>query len=357
MKLIHCSDLHLDSPMEANLSPEKAKIRNTELCQSFARMVSFAQTQGVLLILIAGDLFDSQRISSTTADFVLSTISGAPDIDFLYLRGNHDESERAFSGKALPENLKRFSEDWTYYTYDFLTIAGAELTDDNCESIYDSLILDEQNTNIVMLHGQDTTRPGPDCVCIPLLRDRGIDYLALGHLHSYREEPLDNQGRYCYCGCLEGRGFDECGDKGFVFLDAQPHSIRSLFVPFAQRTLYDVSVDITGLTEVPQILAAMNEASVELPSKSLVKFTLKGGFTSETHKDLGFLQQMLGQRFFHVKIKDESKFTIDKLSYEHDVSLKGEFIRMVMGSGCTNEEKNAIICAGLEALRGEDISI
>ena len=357
MKLIHCSDLHLDSPMETNLSPQKAKLRNTELCQSFSRMVGFAETQGVQLILIAGDLFDSERISSTTSDFVLSTIEGSPNIDFLYLRGNHDESDRAFAGKTIPNNLKFFSDTWTYYHYDFLTIAGAELTEDNCESIYDSLILDEQDTNIVTLHGQDTTRPGPDCVCIPLLRDRGIDYLALGHLHSYREEPLDSWGRYCYSGCLEGRGFDECGDKGFVYLDVRPHSVRSLFVPFAQRTLYDVPVDITGLTEVPQLLQAMNEAAADLPSKSLVKFTLTGSFTAETHKDLGFLQQMLQERFFHVKIKDDSKFSIDKLSYEHDISLKGEFIRTVLSSPCTQEEKDAIICAGLAALRGEAINI
>ena len=48
------------------------------------------------------------------------------------------------------------------------------------------------------------------------LKNKNIDYLALGHVHKYKMEKLDNRGIYCYSGCLEGRGFDECGDKGCV---------------------------------------------------------------------------------------------------------------------------------------------
>ena len=36
MKLIHCSDLHLDSALGSNFTPEKAQQRNAELCAAFA---------------------------------------------------------------------------------------------------------------------------------------------------------------------------------------------------------------------------------------------------------------------------------------------------------------------------------
>ena len=36
MKLIHCADLHLDSPMESNLSAEKARERKGEILATFA---------------------------------------------------------------------------------------------------------------------------------------------------------------------------------------------------------------------------------------------------------------------------------------------------------------------------------
>ncbi len=357
MKLIHCSDIHLDSPMESNLSAQQARERNTEICSTFSRMVDYAKNNAVTAVLIAGDLFDTQRISATTSAYILDVIRQAGEVDFLYLKGNHDESSLAFSGQHLPENLKLISDRWTYFNYDFLTIAGVELTADNCTSIYSDLSLDDQGTNIVMLHGQDTTQPGVDCVCLPMLRNQHIHYLALGHLHSYRQEKLDATGTYTYCGCLEGRGFDECGEKGFVLIDAQPHHIESTFVPFAKRTLYEVPTDITNATTVTEILHAMSTAASGISSDSLVKFTLKGSYTPETQKDISFLLKMLSERYYFVKIKDESRLCIEKESYEHDISLKGEFIRTVLASNLTDEEKDAVICAGLEALRGEEISL
>ena len=38
MKLIHCADLHLDSPMEANLSTEKARERLKGLREFFRKI-------------------------------------------------------------------------------------------------------------------------------------------------------------------------------------------------------------------------------------------------------------------------------------------------------------------------------
>ena len=42
MRLIHCSDLHLDSKMESNLSPRQARERSGEICATFVRMVRWA---------------------------------------------------------------------------------------------------------------------------------------------------------------------------------------------------------------------------------------------------------------------------------------------------------------------------
>ena len=53
MKLIHCSDLHLDSALGSNFTPEKAQQRNAELCAAFARMVQFAVREQVQAVLKA----------------------------------------------------------------------------------------------------------------------------------------------------------------------------------------------------------------------------------------------------------------------------------------------------------------
>lgn len=355
MKFIHCSDLHLDSKMESNLSPSQARERSAEILATFARMVDYAAANGVAAVLIAGDLFDGSRVTAQTAQFVLEQVRKAETVDFLYLRGNHDEKSDVFQELEIPENFKTIGTEWTYFRYDDVVVAGLEMTRGNCFSMYDELKLSEGDTNIVMLHGQSSTQPGEELVALPRLRGKSIRYLALGHIHSYQEEALDLEGRYAYCGCLEGRGFDECGEKGFVLLETRNGRVETEFVPFAERTLHEVKVDITELVTIGQIQGAMERLSDGIPEKDLVKFTLTGGYTLQTQKDPRLLKKLLEGRFYFVKLKDESRLIIDRASYENDVSLKGEFIRLVMASDRAPEEKEQIILWGIRALSGEEV--
>jgi exonuclease SbcD len=57
-----------------------------------------------------------------------------------------------------------------------------------------------------------------EVISLKELKNKAIDYLALGHIHSYKMEQLDSRGVYCYPGCLEGRGFDECVNTVLYFL-------------------------------------------------------------------------------------------------------------------------------------------
>lgn len=356
MKIIHCSDLHLDSKMEKNLPGSQAKERNAEICATLERLITYAKQHCVDAVLIAGDLFDTCRSSVRTAGMVLDWMRQAPEVDFFYLRGNHDEGQQ-FLNMDCPENLKTFGPDWTYYNYDDVTIAGIEPENDGWETMYDSLKLEHGRLNIVTLHGQLSTQPGQEMIALPALRGRHIRYLALGHIHAYQFGELAPEGEYCYSGCLEGRGFDECGEKGFVLLNIENGRLSRQFVPFATRTLYELPVDITDLVTVSQIREAMEIAAEGISRDSLVKFTLTGTYTLQTQKDLRFLKKSMESMFWFVKIKDESKFRIEKESYEHDVSLKGEFIRLVMASGKSEEEKARIICCGIQALSGEEITL
>ena len=353
MKLIHCGDIHLDSRMEHNLSREKSRERNAEICATFTRMIRCAQEQGVEAVLIAGDLFDTRRASVSTVQYVLDRIRDAAGVDFLYLRGNHDGKGDFFEGLELPENFKTFGSCWTSFRYGNVVVSGIEPED--WETCYDGPVLDPEDTNIVMLHGQISTQQGEELISLPGLKQKNIDYLALGHIHSFQKGKLDDRGSWCYCGCLEGRGFDELGEKGFVLLDVENGRVKPEFVPFASRIMAEVPVDITGLDTVTQILAAMEQAGAGVPSSGLVKFTFTGTHRLDTQLDYHFLTKMLESRYYFVKIKDESRLEIDREDYEHDISLKGEFIRMVLASDKTGEEKERIIRFGIQALLGQEV--
>lgn len=357
MKIIHCSDIHLDSALGYNFSAAQAKARNAEICETFSRMVRFAVQEHVRAVLIAGDLFDGSYATAQTSDFVLAQIRSAADVTFFYLRGNHDESRNAFAGQALPENLKTFDNQWKKYRCGDVVISAIEPEGTGWFEMYDQLKLDKAETNIVMLHGQVSAQPGPELIALPKLRNKNIDYLALGHLHGYQKGQLDFDGEYCYSGCLEGRGFDECGEKGFVLLETVGERLHSRFVPFAARKLHELYVDITDAETVTQILSRMEQAASGINPDDFVKFTLRGSYTLQTQKDPVFLQKMLASRFCFVKIKDETRLKIQRESYEFDASLKGEFIRLVLASDRSEGEKERIISCGIHALRGEEVAL
>ena len=109
MKIIHCSDLHLDSKMETNLDKEKARERKNEILITFERMIDYSKENDVKIIIIAGDLFDKKTISTKTKNIVKTAVLSNTEIDFLYLKGNNDEAGFIDDDEEIPNNLKIFN--------------------------------------------------------------------------------------------------------------------------------------------------------------------------------------------------------------------------------------------------------
>lgn len=365
MKLIHCADLHLDSKMNANLDKESAKERKGEILHTFERMVVYAAQNKITTVMIVGDMFDTKNISATTRNTVLYHINENPGITFYYLKGNHDNDNFLSGLEKIPDNLKMFGTNWTTY-YELkgkISISGIELSAENAGSAYVSLVLDSKKFNIVMLHGQESesaVKDKSEIINLKALRNKGIDYLALGHIHTYKKEQLDARGTYCYSGCLEGRGFDECGEHGFVVIDVDEETggYTHEFIPFAQRKLYTVDVDVTGCQTTAEMISRTTQVLQEegCEDNSLVKIVLKGMLDVECEKDVHYLQTRFKDRFYYVKVYDETSLKINIEDYMYDESLKGEYVRQVMeDTSISEEDKKIIIRYGLQAIAGEEV--
>ncbi len=363
MKIIHCADLHLDSKMESNLDKDAADLRRDELLETFEKMVDYAEREGVSVILIAGDLFDKPSVSKKAIRTVKNAIIEHPDIDFCYIRGNHDKYD--FVGDICENeevsNLRSFDDErWTSYDYGDVVITGMELTKDNAQTLGMNLVLDQNRLNIVTLHGQESdyqNESGSDIINLSLLQNKYIDYLALGHIHSYKAERLDDRGYYCYSGCLEGRGFDECGKKGFVLLEVTDGKITSEFVPFAKRQFHEVLVEVDPEMTMAQIVDEAKEATASISSDDLIKIILTGKRHMDMDIDCSRLGRNLHQDFFFIKVYDETSVQIDYESFRHDKSLKGEFVRLVEQKDLTERERADVIELGIKAIMGEDLEV
>lgn len=352
MIILHTADLHLNSKLETNLDAQKAKKRRTELILTFQNIVRYARNCGARALIIAGDMFDSSRIPESLVATVLSEMEQASEVDFLLLRGNHDAADPFDRLDTLPPNVHKFGNDWTYFRYENVCIAGACKPSDET-FMYHHLNFSPQEYNIAVLHGDINTE-----IRLPSLRGNSIDYLALGHYHSYSAGKIDERGTYAYSGCPESRGFDESGVKGICRIDTDLKTV-SFVTGLSVRTLYEITVDITGLSSSAQIRDAMNrqidDAGV-LP-QDMVKVILEGTYAQTVSKDVELLLADLTSRFYFAKIKDRSALQISAEDYRHDVSVKGEFVRSVLTSDLSQEEKDAVLLLGIRAMERGEVSL
>lgn len=399
MKIIHCADIHLDSRLNTNLDEKKAEERRQELLGTWLRLLEYAKSHLVSAVLISGDMFDTQAVSTTTANAVLGSIRSCPEIAFFYLKGNHDADSFLNRAELLPENLYTFNDSWRMYRLSgnivisgrelSSSFGGARLPEDWAAR---TLNLREEDFNIVMLHGQVVSDHGTlsdeEEIHLGDYSGRGIDYMALGHVHKYMGGQLDGRGIWCYPGCLEGRGFDECSKHGFIVLDIdeESHRLKRQLVDISRRHMWTIPVDVTGLeSSMEMVMRARAELDIlsgtpssreeiknitsdvvkeivdsaggrRLHADDMVKLILTGELELETEKNLSFISAQLSPMFYSLKLEDKTGRRIDYRNYENDRSLKGEFIRSVRDDGQLDEESRAeVIEAGIRLLMGESI--
>ena len=347
MKIIHCADIHLGSRMN-KLPKDKAEERAREVRASFERMISYAKREGIYTILLAGDVFDSDRPFKKDKEFFYSAVRRNSDITFFYLRGNHDRKE---SYTEELENLKTFSSSWTSYTLGWkIVLSGIEIDRNNCLSMYSSLRLDPDNINIVMLHGMAGDSFGECKVSTSRLKNKNIDYLALGHVHSQGEARIDERGISVYSGCLEGRGFDECGKKGFMVYDTDTREV--VFVPFAYRTVEEINFDVTGASDGYAVVNMIKER-VKIDPKDLLRLNLTGEIDFIDENLARDVEKYVSDICYYVSVKDNTRLKIDYSSLKDSLSLKGEFVRLVSGEALDDETRQKILDLGIRALSGQ----
>ena len=406
VKLIHTADLHLDSAFRSRFTKEEAENRRQKQLMAWKELLSFAVEKKVQGILIAGDLFDSPVVSHGTMDFFLSTIAEHPEISFFYLRGNHDTENTFRYQENLPKNLFLFSDKGKKYRLnDRLLLAGVEydtkdisfgenegaeqaagqaaeqavgqenvrgaetLSKNETESEEESkfLKLKEEDCNILLLHGalyQGTAKgdavQGEEGIFLKNLEKLPLSYIALGHIHKGGEGKLNNGALWAYPGCLQGRGFDEEGERGFLYLkvEEEKKEIRKEFIPIKQGEFRILEIE---LLEDEGTLACLKKIEVEMEKAGIVKedslrIILKGKKGLEQERNLRYLQLQLQDSVFFLEIRDECELSWNREEAMKEKSLKGEFLRVLAAAdNLSKEEQEEIIALGMGLLQGGEL--
>ena len=341
-KIIHTADIHLDSPF-ALFDVQKAQARKNELRGVFTSLIMFAKTEKADIVLIAGDLFDSEFVTRETVELITSQFASVPECRFVITPGNHDPATRRspYLKSVFPKNV---------YILDREELSKLEFPEINTdvygwgytgEPMYENplrhhVAVDPQRINLLVCHA-DMTSGAKNGTCPPITTDdidrSNCDYAALGHIHAGTEIKRAGNTYYAYSGCLEGRSFDECGAKGAIICDMekQPDGLVKAnfsYKRFCRRRYEKFDLDVTAAGSREEIIAKIKGelSGHNIGKDTILRVTLTGminpGTDLRTDKisceDIGV---------FYLEIKDK---TLPLLSYEElksDLSVKGALFR------------------------------
>lgn len=362
-KFIHAADFHLDSAFGA-LPARQAAIRRRESRETGFRLANYVNSHHIDLVLLAGDLFDSGSAFRETGEQLAEAL-GQMEAQVCIAPGNHDCAApgSAWETVSWPENVHIFKES-AVTAVEFpqwnAVVHGAGFT---APEQADSLLAGftapvDGRVHLGLLHGEiDPAEARYDPIRRQEIADSGLTYLALGHIHK-RSEPVRYGSTVCaWPGCLEGRGFDELGEKGFYEGVVRDDGAVSLaFVTFARRRYEIVEVDVTGKSP-----RAALEAALPADTAADLYRILITGETGEGGVDAAALQEALADRFYALEIRDHTRMAEDIWQRAEEDSLRGLFLRELrdkLNSADTEEERQTVTQAarfGLAALDHRDL--
>lgn len=326
-KVLHAADFHLDSAFRS-LPEEQARLRRQESRELPGRLVDWANDHGARLMLLAGDLFDSDRLYSQTAQMLAQALSRFRGT-VVIAPGNHDWLSAAspYRQPIWPENVRIFlgrGMERLVLPELGCTVYGAAFTaPEEAESgLRGFYAQPDGSARIMVLHGDVGSREGRYRPIAPEeIASTGLDYLALGHVHAPSAMNRAGSTVWAYPGCPQGRGFDETGDRGFLFGDVEPGRVDMQFVPFARRRYEILTVDVSQGDALETIRRRLPPDT----SRDIYRIRLTG----ETAEPLTLpaLEQALSGGFFQLELADGTRLRRDLWDRCGDDTLRGLFLR------------------------------
>ncbi|MEO8570862.1 MAG: DNA repair exonuclease [Chloroflexota bacterium] len=392
LRIIHTADVHLGARHD-DLGEQAAAQRERQFA-AFKATIDLALAEKVDLVLIAGDLFDSNVQPRRSVERVATELKRLAEarIRTVIIPGTHDVCDRAS----------------IYRAYDLAALAGSTAGDGMIT------VLDPEHASIhlaaidVVVHGRVfATKRAPHSplqelgpatattaaataatwrvglvhgsISIPGKTDRdevvitteeiaasGLDYLALGHWHSTQRGKAGNV-QYAYSGAPEPVALDQdrAGKVLLVELD-EIAGQRSVTINEVQvgRTRFEKSeIDAATVASQPaliELLAARADPDLVLDAR------LVGVRRDELDLDLDEIETALAPRFLKVRVRDASLPALTEGPLPSPDTIVGAFIRDMevriagleaAGSAAEAAEGRDALRLGRLLLAGHEVSL
>ena len=330
MKILHSADWHLDAPMTGH-SEENAALLRRELRKIPEKIVKLCKAEDCDLLILAGDLFDGpySKESLTAVRSALEYVQ----IPVVITPGNHD-----FCG----ENSPYLQEEWPKNVHIFkkaqmesfvipqldCRIYGAGYESMDCPGLLKDFHTEgTERWHIGVLHGEVSALSSYCPMTKEHIRQSGLHYLALGHIHKGGSVRADDT-LCAWPGCPMGHGYDELGAKGVILVQLND-TVQASFLPIDTPRFFNEELDVGD--NAADALASLLPA---LDSSDFYRVTLTG---YSAPLDLN----QLAAQFPHIanlQLRDETLPELDLWSSVGEDTLEGVYFGLLQNSDRSDSE-------------------
>jgi DNA repair exonuclease SbcCD nuclease subunit len=351
LRLLHTADVHLGA-RHADLGEQAAAQRERQFA-AFKAAVDLALAEGVDIVLIAGDLFDSNTQPKRSVERVAAELRRLVEgkIRTVIIPGTHDVYDRAS----------------LYRVHDLAAMAGS-IGDDlvtvlspdhpsvhlkSCDVVVHGLVFatkraphsplrdlkvtDDKTASwhVGMVHGALAIPGRTDGDEVVITREEieasGLDYLALGHWHSTQQGRAGTT-TYAYSGAPEPVAVTQDG-AGKVLLVELDEKAGNRTVKVLERTVgrtrfEKVDVDAATLGGQPELIKNL---AGRADSDLVLDVRLTGVRPDELDVSTDEVEDQLKGSFLKLRVRDASVPALTAGNLPSPDTIPGAFIRNVEG--------------------------
>ncbi len=361
MRLLLFSDLHLDTPFRW-ATPRGARDRRRMLRETLRRIAQLAGELRVDAVCCGGDLYEHERFSADTGEFLRATFSEVAPVPVLVAPGNHDwyGSASLYHQVDWSDNVHVFSEDrlTPFPLADGITLWGAaHRAPAATKNFLDGFHVTGSGVHLGLFHGSEQAgfafQEKGKVPHAPFRSEQiaiaGLHHALLGHFHA----PFDGDW-HTYPGNPDPLEFGEQGERAAVLISvAGDGTVSRQRHRVASSVVSDVTVSVDGVAHSGQILERVREALAAC--EGFVRVTLTGEVDPDVDlrpedvkadsvaPHLGGVVVRLGS----IRVA----YDLDALAEER--TIRGQFVRDVLGAtGLSEERRRRVLVTGLRALDG-----
>lgn len=376
IRVIHTADVHLDRCYAAaGASAAFGNRRRQALRDVLQGIVRRAAEWPADALLIAGDLFEQDRVTRDTIAYLRHLFESAAPLRVFIAPGNHDPAHPGspYRTEPWPDNVTIFTApEWTRADVDGTPLAVHGFGFDGPEISRNPFgrlrVPDDGRVHVAVGHGSEMGALPPNKGAYAPFRAEdaapdGLVYLALGHYHGVKQINGPFRTRMYYSGAPEGHDFGEPGPHYHLEVTIDGEQVQ-IEMALSCRTIYTVhQLDCTEFKTGQQVVDSVRELALRTPQAEVARVVLTGAPPASWRHEIPAMRDALAQHFDWLDLVDALETAEDFDILARDGTALGTFVARVTEelSDTTDPARRRMLErareVGLAAFRGAPMAV